>query len=1572
MNAAIILTTRVRFLIIAAITLLLFGGVFPSHGAFISAPNRVDMVHDPVRNLLYISSGSSVLRYDLASQAFLTPVNLSGSLGGMDISPDGNTLAVADRTRTDTNVWIHLVDLNTQASQRAFFPRAFGEGGTYTVSWGADGAVLVSGTYEGSGWVPLRRYNPANGEIQEVASIRQSSMLSASGNRKIIGIEESNISSGPVHRYGVSGKAILNSSGTGWFNYEVGVNKDGTQVAAPTYGGTFIYNAQMQQITNLGVYAGQQPIGVAYHPTKDAVYFAWAGTSEVRVFNTYTFSQLGSFVTTSAFSAPGNAAFVHGRIKLSRDASLLFVTTSGGIDWFTNNISVPDYRWLAIVGAPESIGVPQPQGYGTNAVLLNTVVTNSVASVVEINGIRYYPSGPALIGATAIASTSNHVSFVASNDVRVTWNWQPVAYQLTASAAGSGSVSTTGGWFDVGAITTVSATPNAGARFVRWLGDLPESDATNNPVFLTMNQTRKVIATFAPTNGSATSIVGEWPTFGNGPAHTGYFPGLLGGAFFSNRWTASVGGSPRQVAVGGGRIYVVSSDSSFYVAALQESSGQNLWRYSFASGFSINPPTYDSGAVYVQRCNHSSDTHLWSFNASNGQVNWSSPTAAQWESYMAPTVADGKVWVNGGYYGGMYGFTQTNGTQLFFQSLDQYDDWTPAYYNGRLFSWVAGNFREHDPISGATLWSTNIGWNWSGYDMNRTIALDSDLAFFVGNPNLYAMSLSARQLAWQANGNFTGTPAVANGIVYAISNNAVAAFSISGQFLGTYNADTALQNQPIVTQDSLIVSSSAKTYVFDLFTRQLRQTIPAGGRISLANGVLYIATDSGQLIAMSSGNDIQLVINGSPGRYGNPSPNFYGTNWFGGPITLTNQVSLVIETNLTRYQCTGWTGTGNVPASGTTNSVAFTLTTNSSLTWQWAATDCQLTCLIAGHGTVSITNAWYPVGTQVALTATPDSGFRFVKWLGDVPASAATNNSVSLSMTQGRRVIAVFGSANQGPLAGDWPTFGNGPAHAGYFPGIVGDASFTLRWQAAIGGNLQQVAVAANRIFVTPYQYFGSAFLMSLHEYSGRVAWQYNFDSCYSINPPTYDSGCVYVQRGNHGGDTHLWNFNATTGTTNWRAPHAAQWERYMAPTVAAGGVWVNGGYYGGMYGFNQSDGSQRFFQSLAQVDGWTPAYYEGTVYSQVGTFRAHDPVSGATLWSVDTAGSSGGGATKTLSIADGRAYFIGSPNLFAIDLTNHTLALRIDGNFTGYPAIANGFIYAISNNTVAAFSTTGQPVGSYVAGTALSYQPIVTDDALIVASSSATYVFDLFTFGLKQTIPVGGYVSLANGVIYIATSGGDLYAYTMGNDVTLSVASNGALLGAPTPFVYGTNWISQGSSISPSVASPVSGPNGTRYVVTGWTGTGSTPPAGNTNFLTFTITNQSTLTWQWKTQYFLATAVSGNGSVNVAPSWRDAGALVNLMAAPSNYYHFVRWQDGVSGTGASVSVTMNGPLLTTAVFEPDFATNNTPLWWLAQYGIPATDAGALLDSDSDGLVNWREFQFGTNPIVPDTDGDGY
>ena len=114
---------------------------------------------------------------------------------------------------------------------------------------------------------------------------------------------------------------------------------------------------------------------------------------------------------------------------------------------------------------------------------------------------------------------------------------------------------------------------------------------------------------------------------------------------------------------------------------------------------------------------------------------WLAPHEAQSEQYLAPTVAGGKVWVSGGYYGGMYGFQQSNGQQLFFQSgLPRNDDWTPSFYAGTLYSWVAGVLRGHERNTGLTQWSTDFGWIAGDGSMNRTSAVANSRAFLMAIP----------------------------------------------------------------------------------------------------------------------------------------------------------------------------------------------------------------------------------------------------------------------------------------------------------------------------------------------------------------------------------------------------------------------------------------------------------------------------------------------------------------------------------------------------------------------------------------------------------------------------------------------------------------------------------------------------------------------------------------------------------------------------------------------------------------------------------------------------------------------
>jgi len=358
---------RAMLLVVAALALTLFGlpQAASADSTFISAPSRVDMVYDDARGILYITNGGDVLRYQLNTNSFLSPFTLGGSLKGIDLSPDRNTLAVADAAFAG----IHVIDLLTETSEAISGAPYY----TWTVAFGNDGKALITSRYPGSGWMPLARYDPATGGITQFGSVRQDTMLKASADGSVIGFAESNISDGRFGRYRVADGDMLYkqwyTDGTGWFNYEIGVNRNGTQYAIPTYGGTFITDGNLVKYAVIGQYAGGQPIGMAYHPLKDIVYFAWATTTKVYAYDTQTLTKVGEYDFAHNFTHPGNHAFVNGRLKISRDGNLLFATVGGGVR----------YHMLAPVG---SIKIKTDTAY-TNM----TAITLTVNAMTTVSGV---------------------------------------------------------------------------------------------------------------------------------------------------------------------------------------------------------------------------------------------------------------------------------------------------------------------------------------------------------------------------------------------------------------------------------------------------------------------------------------------------------------------------------------------------------------------------------------------------------------------------------------------------------------------------------------------------------------------------------------------------------------------------------------------------------------------------------------------------------------------------------------------------------------------------------------------------------------------------------------------------------------------------------------------------------------------------------------------------------------------------------------------------------------------------------------------------------------------------------
>ena len=326
-------------------------------GTFLPIGNRIDVLPDAPRHILYVTSGSNVLRYNWKTGVYETPFALSGTLKAMDISPDGKLLAIADNKRTNEVVGLYLVDLTTNTPRRIEWTRDKNsyEGGTFSVAFTASGKLLVTSSFEGSGFVPLRSVDPATGAITSLTPLRldwlcQDTMLCASGDRKVVAFAESNISDGEWGTYtDATGELVRRQGyddGTSAFNFEIGTNRDGSQFAIPTYFGTYVYNSTFSKTQTIGVYAEGQPIGVAYSPTENIAYFPWAKSKQVRAYNTDTGQQVGTFEAEATFDHTGNHAFQSGRTRVASDGTLLVSTIPNGV------------RYWSLAGSPTA--TPEP------------------------------------------------------------------------------------------------------------------------------------------------------------------------------------------------------------------------------------------------------------------------------------------------------------------------------------------------------------------------------------------------------------------------------------------------------------------------------------------------------------------------------------------------------------------------------------------------------------------------------------------------------------------------------------------------------------------------------------------------------------------------------------------------------------------------------------------------------------------------------------------------------------------------------------------------------------------------------------------------------------------------------------------------------------------------------------------------------------------------------------------------------------------------------------------------------------------------------------------------------------
>ena len=403
----------------------------------------------------------------------------------------------------------------------------------------------------------------------------------------------------------------------------------------------------------------------------------------------------------------------------------------------------------------------------------------------------------------------------------------------------------------------------------------------------------------------------------------------------------------------------------------------------------------------------------------------------------------------------------------------------------------------------------------------------------------------------------------------------------------------------------------------------------------------------------------------------------------------------------------------------------------------------------------------------------------------------AVTLDATFTVTAGHDVLATGTDA--------WPMYQFDSHHTGSLPVTVVPSRIRPLWQKAIGGGyaLNPVAAGDGRVFCSLVIYFNPVNqLFALDAKTGDTQWAKGFGSIFSVNPPSFAYGYVYVQTGNHATDTWLHAFDAETGEEAFKTHHEAQWERYFAPTVQDGKVYVNGGYYGGMYGFDAFTGEQLWFaNSLPQYDQWTPAIDGDLVYAYVGEYRpalyALHRSDGTPAFSIDDAEFEWdgwsmnlapvvGGQNDVLAVHDGR--------MISFDVSGHRKRWQIARSFSGQPSLSGDAIYVVDGGALAVLAeadgatrwTWTPPSG------AITENILVTASHVFVSTSGSVYAVNLDTHVADWSSPVSGHLALGNGALYVAGGSGTLSAFDLGllppieahagRDTTLECASDHGL----------------------------------------------------------------------------------------------------------------------------------------------------------------------------------------------------
>jgi len=351
-----------------------------------------------------------------------------------------------------------------------------------------------------------------------------------------------------------------------------------------------------------------------------------------------------------------------------------------------------------------------------------------------------------------------------------------------------------------------------------------------------------------------------WNTYQGNAAHTGFMNVTVDPLAFSTAWTTTVQSAVplNPVVEAAGRVVTTSlvHFGTQKVWALNSATGTVSWSHDFGGVHGVHEPAFDNGTIYLTTSGHG-DSYLYAFDAGTGAQRFRSAYENQWSRYYAPVIVNGRVFMAGGYYDGMYAFDASSGARHWFFATNQYNEWTPAVADGVVYAHTGNNSPKVvavDAITGTQRYEiSDEDFSWDGWSMRIAPVLGSQsnlLSTQAGR--LISFDLGTRQRRYQVRGEFRGTVAVANDTLYVINGGRLEARRESdGVLVWSWDPKDPLVGPAIITRNIVFVRSQALTYAVDIPSRRSVWSINASGPLTLtSSGLLLIAGSTGSVTAV--------------------------------------------------------------------------------------------------------------------------------------------------------------------------------------------------------------------------------------------------------------------------------------------------------------------------------------------------------------------------------------------------------------------------------------------------------------------------------------------------------------------------------------------------------------------------------------------------------------------------------------------------------------------------------------------------------------------------------------------------